>query len=148
MKTLSIDANDAEILEALDEWVQLLAEERYQDAYDFLYHESGDILTPELIKTAINNYGYAEPHWSGKTFKVALPVGGGEEELLGNGEVEWEEESPITRYELGSVGKGILGQVLYPLPLEGEEQTDLTAVLDFRQVKGELVFHLETIHVL
>jgi len=36
MKTLPIDASDEEILEAIRQWVGLLIEERYKEAYDLL----------------------------------------------------------------------------------------------------------------
>ena len=38
MKTLPLEASDQEILDAVREWVGLLIEERYTDAYEFLYH--------------------------------------------------------------------------------------------------------------
>ena len=38
MKMLPVDVGDEGLLRAVGEWVQLLADERYQDAYDFLYH--------------------------------------------------------------------------------------------------------------
>jgi len=37
MKTLPIDASDEEILEAIRQWVGLLIEERYKEAYDLLW---------------------------------------------------------------------------------------------------------------
>lgn len=36
MKTLPAEASDEEILDAVREWVELLAEERYEEAYHFV----------------------------------------------------------------------------------------------------------------
>lgn len=36
MKRLPLDADDASILAAVRDWVALLTDERYQDAYDYL----------------------------------------------------------------------------------------------------------------
>lgn len=38
MKKLAADVSDQGLLRAVGEWVQLLAEERCEDAYDYLYH--------------------------------------------------------------------------------------------------------------
>ncbi len=58
MKTLPLEASDQEILDAVREWVELLIEERYTDAYEFLSHEkSPNNWTPELIAALIHNYG-------------------------------------------------------------------------------------------
>ncbi len=71
MKTLPLEASDQEILDAVREWVELLIEERYTDAYEFLSHEkSPNNWTPELIAALIHNYGSPEPRDGNEIFKV------------------------------------------------------------------------------
>ena len=42
MKRLDPTASDDEILDAVRDWVTLLAQERYDEAFDFLSHPSYD----------------------------------------------------------------------------------------------------------
>src|ERR1700674_5175675 len=74
MKRLAANASDEDLLRAVGEWVGLLAEERYQEAYDFVYHPWMPVLpvnelSADAIRAAVTNYGWDEPHPSGP-FKV------------------------------------------------------------------------------
>lgn len=70
MKTLPLDATDDAILAAVREWVNLLAAERYQEAYDYLHPGSAPDWSPQLIQTLIHNYGSLDSHPSGTVFHV------------------------------------------------------------------------------
>jgi hypothetical protein len=141
MKRLNVQASDREILAAVDEWVKLFAEERYQAAYDYLYHEEGDIWTPELMRTVISNGGSMDPHWTGRTFKVTWSP----DDAIGDEPID---EDVLMRYEdEGDEGDRVVGRVIYGLVLDGEPSS-VGAVLDIREVDGALVLQLESIHVL
>ncbi len=57
MKTLALDAGDSAILDAVSEWASLLAEERYEDAYAFLYHVPGAMWTPQVLRDFFEDFG-------------------------------------------------------------------------------------------
>lgn len=61
MRVLSINATDREIKDLVVEWIELLAQEKYEDALSLF---SGDVVksnwTPEKLKMCINKYGVIE----------------------------------------------------------------------------------------
>lgn len=129
MKRLDPTASDQKILATVEEWVRLLAKDRFSEAYDYLYHEQGDHLTPELVRTLIKNYGWIEPHPSGVAFKVTPLEGEGRAVLM-----RFEDERHI-------------GHLIFDLPLNGE-WSDVSAIFDLLIVDNALVFQLQDIHVL
>lgn len=148
MKRLAPDASDEELLQAVEEWVRLLAEERYQDAYDYLYHDERDYIDPQEMKTLISNYGSTEPHWSGEIFKVTLIED--EEDEEGTLDEQTDDSSlGLFRYDEQDSrrGDGLAGYVLYDLPLNGRWSA-VSAILNLRMVHNSLVLQLEDIHVL
>ena len=163
MKMLPVDVGDEGLLRPVGEWVDLLAEERYQDAYDFLYHpwmpvlehnelsadDIRDILA-DYIRDSAANSGWGEPH----LIKVT-PV-----ELMPPGEVSSHQE--ITRYEVpqerawdaalvrfGGVPSGAsnVGDIHYSIPL-GSTWSDLTAIFNIVLYEWATVLALESMHVL
>lgn len=54
MITLPLDSDDSAILSALYGWVDLIASERYGDAYDLLCHPDGDVHTPDILRERID----------------------------------------------------------------------------------------------
>ena len=134
MKTLPITASDEDILQAVREWVDLLVSERYMDAFAYLYHPTEEYWTPDLIRIVITNYGSIEPHQDGRTFKVTSL-------RMATGEFTPYHECEITRDAETS------GNIWIDLPLNGQ-WSDLTAILDFHAINGEIVLHLNDIHVM
>jgi hypothetical protein len=139
MKTLPLEASDQEILDAVREWVGLLIEERYTDAYEFLSHEERSHgWTPELIATLIQNYGSPEPLESTEVFKVTS---------LEDAKVDPPRYMPL-RQDVHRYGKHYPeGYIWFDLPLNGYA-SDLTATLEFRVRKNHFVFELTDIHVM
>jgi len=153
MKTLPLEASDQEILDAVREWVGLLIEERYTDAYEFLSHEkSAQGWTPELIAALIQNYGSPEPRSRGEVFKVtsldqakvdpprSMPL---------RQEVQRDRDADSYSFRWDPEGEDddVGGDVHFDLPLNGYA-SDLTAILDFCVVKNRIVFELRDIRVM
>lgn len=57
VKQLPLEATDEDILAAARGWLDLLAEERYQEAFDYLHHLPEEHLTPTRLAYMIQNYG-------------------------------------------------------------------------------------------
>ncbi|GHO64070.1 hypothetical protein KSC_029620 [Ktedonobacter sp. SOSP1-52] len=153
MKILPLEASDQEILDAVREWVGLLIEERYTDAYEFLYHEDSlQGWTPEFIATVIQNYGSLDPDLSGEVFTVTS---------LDQAKVDPPRSMPLRqdvhryrdadsdsfRWDPEGEDDDVGGDVHFGLPLNGHA-SDLTAILDFCVVKNHIVFQLRDIRVM
>ncbi len=163
MKTLPLEASDQEILDAVREWVELLIEERYTDAYEFLSHEkSPNNWTPELIAALIHNYGSPEPRDGNEIFKVTsledAKVDPPKYMPLRHDVHRYRDDDPedfVWLLEAGKETKLFLrdlpenpgGYIWFDLPLNGYA-SDLTATLDFRVVNTHFVFELNDIHVM
>jgi hypothetical protein len=133
MKRLPLTATDEDLLAAVNEWVGLLAEGRYADAYQWLHHpEPPRWPSPEVMATVIRNYGFIEPRPDGRTFTVT-PIGTATGDRY---------DAEVTRYDSGT-----RGDVHFDLPLNGW-WSDVTAILDFSVHEGTFVFELDDIHVL
>ena len=115
----------------------MLAEERYEEAYEFLsHHEQGYYgWTPELIATVIRNYGSVEPMRDGSTYKVTP--------------LETASGGPRPTHEVDRWGpdRGLVGEVWFDLPLNGK-WSDLTATLGIRRDDDVLSLELHDIHVM
>jgi hypothetical protein len=132
MKTLPAEASDEEILDAVREWVRLLAEERYEEAYHFFvltelnpWHWS-----PQLLKTLIQTHGFYDKQELSTVTPVEKTTGG------------LEPAHAVHRYNDGERR----GYIWFDLPLNGK-WSDLTAVLTFRVNNERLVIELESIEV-
>jgi hypothetical protein len=137
MKRLPPDASDRDILDAVREWVGLLAEERYAEAHAWLHHgKGGEHMTPELIAALIRNYGSIEPVRTGETFRVT-PID----------QAAPAPDSKGTSYEEVTRSGDGRGDVHYNVPLNGM-WSDLTAILKFSIVDGALIYDLDDLHVL
>ena len=103
MVRLPRHVTDEQILDVIRSWVELLAQDRYDDALQMLRHSSTNEWSPELIKTVISNYGFIEPRQDANLFHVTSlkdnPSGESFEE------VEWYGDDPNRPQEyLGMVG--------------------------------------------
>jgi hypothetical protein len=134
MRTLPVTASDDDLLSAVREWVGLLAAERYEEAFDYLYHTDDEHWTPQLMETVIHNYGSIDRRRDGRTFRVTtLDTATGEAPLT----------HTVERYDSDPVR----GEVWFDLPLNGE-WSDLTATVDFHQHGDVLMLQLNDIHVM
>ena len=103
---------DKDILPLVERWVDALEKEHYDAAYSMTEHDPYDRWSPKLIRAVVEGYGLPEPHASGRMFRVTS-----RHSARGAGP-RWE----ISRE---SASKGVLAQVRYDLPLNGE-WSDLT----------------------
>jgi hypothetical protein len=131
-------ATDQQILDVIRDWVELLAQNHYEDAFQMLKHDASKDWSPELIRTVISNYGFIEPRKDEKVFRVTSikekPTGKPYQE------VDWYGDDPDRPRQY-------LGMVLFNLPLNGE-WSDVTAVFDIVEEDDHLALELDDIHVL
>ncbi|MGE0494211.1 MAG: hypothetical protein AB7S38_33680 [Vulcanimicrobiota bacterium] len=138
MIRLSKNATDAQIVEAVEQWVRLLAAGDYRGAFELTDHGPDDHLTPEVIRTLIRNYGSIEPMKDGSVYRVTEP----REAVV----VDVTPRPQIERFSDGP--PDYLGYVHYDLPLNGR-WSDLTAVFTLTLAEcGALTLALDEIHVL
>jgi hypothetical protein len=137
MIRLSPPASDEQVFDAVIAWVELLAQENYEAAFQMLRHRRDEHWSPELMKTVITNYGSIEPCSDGTIFKVTSPKDNPQGRDFH--EIEWWEDDPNRPAEY-------VGIVLFTLPLNGE-WSDLTASLHIVEENGDLVLELDDIHV-
>lgn len=158
MKKLPIDVDDDRLLRAVGEWVDLLADDRYQDAYDFLYHPWMPVLPKNEInandiRNIVTNYGWDEPHPNGPfrvtRIETAPPRAEPSESDIqrdgGPRERAW--DSTLVRHGGVPSGASSLGTIHFDLPLNGA-WSDLTAIFRIVLYDGAVVLALESIDVL
>lgn len=136
METLPTSSSDADVLRTVREWIELLIEERYTDAYAFLYHRPDDPFSPEVLEAFIQNCGNLAPDLARKeVLKVTAPevavdpIGSHSYEL-------WRDDRT-----------GTLDGMWFSLPLNGR-WSDLSGVFDFPVVDEEVVFELVNFGIL
>jgi hypothetical protein len=138
-RLLPSEAPDDQILGLVEEWIDRLAEERYDDALRLVAARSH--WTPDLLRKVVEGYGLAEPHPSGAAFKVTSPRTARKSStspLSQNRRVQrWITPNPANA----------IGIVEYDLPLNGS-WSDLTALFDLKLVGSELALELDDVHVL
>ena len=138
MIQLPRNSTDEQILDVVRAWVELLAQERHEEAFQMLRYQSSELWSPELIKNVITNYGFIEPCADGAMFKVtSLKDNPGGKPFY---EVYWYGADPNRPAEY-------LGMAAFNLPLNGE-WSDVTAMFDIVEEDGQLVLELDDIHVL
>ena len=131
--SLDIDATDEEILALASAWIALLVEHRYDDALATI--GAREHWTPELLATAIRNYGAIDPMADGSIYAVtplANAVGG----LTPRHEV--------SRYEASAGAR--VGDVWFDVPLNGA-WSDLTITFDLEMRDDRLYLALDDVHV-
>ncbi|MBD2705452.1 hypothetical protein IC229_32880 [Spirosoma sp. BT702] len=120
-------------------WVGLLAERKYQEAYDSVLHYDYYEWTPELMESIINGYG--SEYEEGETkYKVTPP-----EQATGNGDefyMFWY-EGEVTNFV---VGREQLAELGYHLPLN-HDWSDLSVTFDLVKCWDGLYLQLKEIHV-
>ncbi|WP_097130856.1 hypothetical protein [Spirosoma fluviale] len=120
-------------------WVGLLAQRKYQEAYDSVLHHDYYEWTPELMESIINGYG--SEYEEGETkYEVTLP-----DETTDEGDrfdVIWYEGEVVNFVE----GRERLAELGYQLPLNND-WSDLTVTFDLVKCFDGLYLQLKEIHV-
>ena len=142
MLVLSADSTDAEILDAVRAFVELLAERKYVEAYEMFLPAPDRELTPEIIKALVEGYGFAEPlkKQDEPLFRVTSVISMTQLEPKARQQIEWFEYH-------AERDANVLGMAHYDLPLNNE-WSDLTAIFEIIKVEGGLALSLSDIHVL
>jgi hypothetical protein len=130
--------SDEQIFDLIREWVEVLAQERYDEAFQKVRPSQVNHWSPQLIQTVIENYGSVEPRKDGATFRVTSISGN----PVGNPayDIEWYEDDPNRPQEY-------IGYCGMALPLNGE-WSDLSALFDIVDLGTEWALELDDIHVL
>ncbi len=128
-------ASDAKLLDGVKMWVDMLAEERFSEAYQLTAHDSYHAWTPDLIRSVVAGYG--SPHKPGeheyRISKVSDTRGGSSPRWVVD---RWKDAEPRHR----------VGFVSFDLPVDGE-WSDLTATFEIVERHDQLVLVLQDIHV-
>ncbi len=133
MKTLPAEASDQEILDTVREWVEFLAEERYDEAYHFFVNTEHNPRnwSPQLLKTVIQTYGFHDKREFHRVTPVEKTTGG----VKPRHDIHRDDDNDQQ------------GFIWFDLPLDGK-WSDLTAVLTFHANNKRLSIELESIEVM
>ncbi|MBP3460427.1 MAG: hypothetical protein J6K58_14585 [Lachnospiraceae bacterium] len=169
MKTLPISAGKEEIKNLVIQWIELLAQEKYSEALDFILYDNTQeidgkiwIWTPERLEAAVFTYG--QPWYTKEDMKrlygMDYPVdrkvtsilnSPDKEDLLEDIEVSIEFFDNVISFEKAKMWgisgldyKNIIGEILFDgVPIDGE-RSDLTALFWIKKVNENditLLFH-------
>lgn len=140
MKVLS---SREEVLGCVREWVNLLAQQKFEAAFEMLMPSEKEFFSPQILQQLTANYGQLEPRSDGLIFSVTpwefavCPEGRAKPYQ----DVEWYEASKIRK------GDPVVGDVHFDVPLNGE-WSDLTAVFWIHAIDGGFALELERIEIL
>ena len=137
MRTLPITASKEEIRELVIEWNELLAQEKYKEAFEMFPAENNELdWTPELLESAVYTYGCpgytreeAEREFGSSDYKVTS--------ILENPDKDKIIESIDISSDYGWMGKNDIAVIHYDhVPLNGV-MSDLTARFFVRKVTDD-----------
>ena len=148
MRTLSTSAADQEIIDLLEEWTELLAQEKYAEALDMLSPDPEQCWTPELLESDV--YGYGCPGYTRE--EAARAFGRADYRITSL------RSSPYREQILQSIDIGRftpksrpeqLGIVYYEnVPLNGE-MSDLTGIFFLKKVSDtSMALEFHDLHVM
>lgn len=142
MVTLPAPATEKDVLDLVHRWIELLAAERYRDAYDLTAHDPYYQWSPDVIRATIEGYGLPEPGPDGSVYRVTpldSAMGDAANDIGPRYEVVLLEH-PATEED------AVIGEVWFDLPLNGR-WSDLTATFEVCQKRGAVHLVLNEIHV-
>jgi hypothetical protein len=144
-KTLPINSTDETIVEFIDQWVALLAEEKHDEALNYLEAEPG--WTAELIKEIITDYKES-PEGRVTIFNNGTSIDGKGKiySSVQRKEVEWYSEKRNVEEAIGWFDEN-RGDIWYDLNINGLV-SDLTATFDMEKRGDKIHVILHDIHVM
>lgn len=125
------------IFQAVEEWIEALAEQRYSDAFQMFYVPAESHWSQELLQAVAENYGAAERRPDGRLFSVTSPREAQIADLSPRWEIDWYDEEQ----------DGEIAEVIADLPLNGT-WSDLTALLVLKRSADEYFLQLVRVDVL
>lgn len=137
VRQLPENASHEDILNVVRDWVELLAADNFDAACAMLQHSPDEPWTPDFLRMWIFNYGWHDPMTDGSTFRVTSC-----KSAVGR-ETYYQD---VNRFDAPAT-KGLVGDVMFDLPLNGE-WSDLTALFSIFSREGSLVLQLDDVHVL
>jgi hypothetical protein len=140
MRTVPIPASDVEILNIIQDWIELLAQERYKEAHEMLYQPEDNSWTSELVKNAISGYKSSGNITNDPSYVTPIQEVQTGEGINPNRDIQWftGEDQRKDKYA---------GVIHFDLPINGE-WSDLTAIFFIHQLEEVFAIELETIHIL
>lgn len=133
-----------DIKNAIHSWLDLLADEKYRDAYAFTLHDPYYEWTPELLEQVINGYGLPYENDGSPKYKVTKwSTAINEDNCRYNEEITFFDKPR----DYSSQNLLEIGEVYYNLPLDGE-WSDLTATVIILQSADFTTLELNEIHVM
>ena len=135
-------ASREEVLPFVYDWVELLAQDCYKEAFEMLLHPPDSLFTPDLVRQLMAGYGELERR-DNKISRVTSPSTAvlPPDLLTHSQDVDWFDEDQNHRM------KDRVGYVHFDIPLDGK-WSDLTAVFWVHVVESGFVLELERIEVL
>ena len=145
MKTLSIQASDNAIKNLIVEWAELLAKEKYTEAFNMFPHSAKENQwSPEELKKCILNYGSPEQLEDSPPCKVTSLRSRNDFDKIFNGSIDVDREN---MFDLDP--ERYLGMVHFDdIPLDGD-LSDLTARFHIMKINNDkLTLEFLDIHVM
>ena len=143
MVKLSNPPLPTDIENAIHYWLDLLAEGKYTEAFEYTVHDPYYAWTPILLEKVINGYGLPDENEDAHKYSVTKW-----NEAVTNGRARYKEVIFYDKH--GGYKNGdflTIGEARYDLPLDGE-WSDLTAIFAIMQAKDFTTLELNDIHVL
>lgn len=139
MRTLPITASKEEIRGLVIEWNELLAQEKYKEAFEMFPAENNELdWTPELLESAVYTYGCpgytredAEREFGSSDYKVTS--------ILENPDKDKIIESINISSDYGWMGKNDIAVIHYDHVLLNGAMSDLTAIFFVRKVTDDKI---------
>ena len=133
-----VHRSDEAVLTAVEEWIELLAGGRYQEAFERLDPNGPYEWSPELIRDTAAGYGDPFGHTNdGVSHRVTSVATAEASTTPPYRDVEWRDK-PI---------RGFIGVVHHDVPLDGV-WSDLTAIFLLREQTSGITLVLDQLHVL
>lgn len=168
MKTLLIDANEEEVKDFVIAWNELLAQEKYAEALDFILYDNTQeidgkiwVWTPKKLEAAVFTYGM--PWFSKEEIEKQYGAGSADYRVTSLLQVSRDQleisieyfEQTITpeKAKLWGISKldyeNIIGEILFDgVPLNGD-RSDLTALFWIKRVnEKEMTLVFRDLHVM
>ncbi|GAB2869511.1 hypothetical protein [Hymenobacter ruber] len=143
-QTLTLDCSNGEILDFIDQWVFLLAQEKYDEAMAFM--EAEPYWTADLIREIITENGSSSDRVTLHNNGTSVDGTGKVWPTTQRKEVEWYSEERSKAEEINWFDEN-KGDVWYDLNINGLV-SDLTATFDLEKRDGRIHVILQDIHVM
>jgi hypothetical protein len=155
IRTLPLNASDEDIKALVVEWSELLAQKRFQEAFEMFLHCDRELTwTPSLMEETIAGYGVADidpktravmlENWGVEQFEITTLLGRADRDEIINNKIAVDRE-----HLFGLEPESYLGMIHFDdVPLSGY-RSDLTARFHIKRVGSDrLTLEFLDIHVM